>query len=147
MLIALILQVVGGALMIGGMSWFFGYSAFHPFPYLWTAVAGGTVIAVLVVLFLYFAYTLSYDRIRRGEYEAARTPTLVIGILSLFVGLIPGIFYLIGYAKLDSAAREQQAPAAVAFAPGSLVACKNCGRVYPVGAAAFCPSCGQKLAA
>lgn len=145
MLIALILQVIGGALMIGGMTWFFGYSAFHPFPYLWAAVIGGTVIAGLVVVFLYFAYTLSYQRIQRGEYEGARTPTLVIGILSLFVGLIPGIFYLIGYAKLDSAVREQQAPSAGAFVPGSLIACRNCGRVYSVGQFAFCPSCGQKF--
>lgn len=144
-LVGLILQVIGGAMMIGGMMWFFGYSAFNPFPYLWAAVIGGTVMAVLVVVFLYFAYSLSYRRIRRGEYEAARAPTLVIGILSLFVGLIPGIFYLIGYAKLDSAVRERQTPAASAFVPGSLIACKSCGRVYPVGQLAFCSSCGQKL--
>ena len=34
-------------------------------------------------------------------------------------------------------------------APGGsrseLEACKACGRVYPEGAYAFCPSCGQKL--
>lgn len=131
--------------MIGGLSWFFGYSAFHPFPYLWAAAIGGTVIAALVVVFLYFAYTLSYQRIQRGEYEAARAPTLVIGILSLFVGLIPGIFYLIGYAKLDSAAREQQFPPTGALVPGSMVACKSCGRVYALGQFTFCPSCGQKL--
>lgn len=149
MLVALILQVIGGVLMIGGMSWFFGYSAFHPFPYLWAAVIGGSVVGVLVVVFLYFAYTLSYERIRRGEYEAARTPTLVIGILSLFVGIIPGIFYLVGYAKLDAAVREQQGPpgGGPAFVPGSLIACKACGRVHPVGQFAFCPTCGQKLGA
>ena len=135
--------------MIGAMTWFFGYSAFHPFLYLWAAVIGGGVVAALVVLFLYFAYTLSYQRIRRGEYEAAETPTLVIGILSLFVGLIPGIFYLLGYVKLDSAVRERRSPGPgfAPFAPGSLVACKGCGRVYPVGQFPFCPGCGQKMAA
>ncbi len=148
-LVGLILQVLGGALVIGGLTWFFGYSAFHPFPFLWAAIIGGVVVSAIVVLFLYFAYTLSYQRIRRGEYEAARTPTLVIGILSLFAGLIPGILYLIGYAKLDSAVREQQSSATgyAAFTPGSLVACKGCGRVYPIGHSAFCPACGQKMAA
>jgi len=148
-LIALILQVVGGVIVLGGLAWFFGFSARHPFPYVWAAVLGATLVAGLVVVFLYFAYTLSYRRIQREEYQAAQAPTLVIGIFSLFLGLIPGIFYLIGYSKLSDAVREQQGwltgPGGIA--PGTLVACRGCGKVYPVGPFAFCPACGQKLGA
>ena len=148
-LIGLILQAIGGALVIGGIAWFFGYSAFHPFPYVWAVVTAAAVVVVAVVIFLYFAYTLSYERIRRGEYRAAQAPTLVLGILSLFLGLIPGILYLVGYAKLDAAIREQQGglgggPGAV---PTALIACRGCGRVHPVGAYVHCPECGQKLSA
>ena len=149
-LVALILQVIGGVAVLAAIGALFGFSAFNPYPYAWAAVTAAAVVGALVVLFLYFAYTLSYQRIQRGEYEAARTPTLVIGILSLFLGLIPGIFYLIGYVKLDSAIREQQSstPGYAGFALGSqLIACPGCGRVYPLGAVAFCPSCGHKIAA
>jgi hypothetical protein len=152
-LIALILQVIGGVILLGAIAFLFGFSVLHPFPYAGFAVAAALVVGALVVVFLYFAYTLSYHRIQMGEYDAARTPTLVIGILSLFFGLLPGIFYLIGYVKLDSAIREQQGanPGALGFAPGfapgAQVSCKGCGRVYPVGMYAFCPACGQKMGA
>lgn len=146
-LIALILQVVGGVIVIGALAWFFGFSVVHPFPFAWVAGVAAAVVVVVVVAFLYLAYSLSYQRIQREEYRAAQAPTLVIGILSLFLGVVPGIFYLIGYAKLDAAIREQQGAAAGygAFAPSSQIACRGCGRVYPIGPFAFCPSCGQKL--
>ena len=153
-LIALILQVLGGLFVLGGIGWFFGFSVLYPFPFAWAAVLGAAFVAVLVVLFLYFAYTLSYRRIQRGEYGAAQTPTLVLGILSLFLGVIPGVFYLIGYVKLGDAVREQQGPMPSYYGlPATLpqvashVACRGCGRVYPLGAFAFCPGCGQKLGA
>lgn len=150
-LIALILQVIGGVILFAAFAALIGLSLVHPFQYAWLAATTVAIVAAVVVVFLYFAYTLSYDRIRRGDYAGAQTPTLVIGILSIFAGVLPGIFYLIGYAKLGDAIREQQAmtpgygfPAASAPA-ATLVACKGCGRVYPIGAYAFCPSCGQKL--
>ena len=150
-LVALILQVIGGALVIGGIAWLFGFSILFPYPYAWVVVTAATGVAGVVLVFLYFAYNLVYQRIRRGEYVAAQTPTLVIGILSLFAGILPGIFYLIGYVKLGDAIREQQGPipgysAAPSGAPGpAMFACKSCGRVYSMGQFAFCPGCGQRL--
>jgi len=152
-LIALILQVIGGVLLTGGIVWLFGFSVIHPFPYAWAAVTAAVTVGVIVLVFLYFAYTLSYQRIQRGDYSGAQTPTLIIGILSLFAGLIPGIFYLVGYVKIGDAIREQQSPLpgqgtlSPVLAPAALVACKGCGRVHPLGQFAFCPNCGQKLGA
>lgn len=150
-LIALILQVIGGAVLLGGIAWLFGFSILYPFPYAWAAVLAAAAVAVIVIAFLYYAYTLSYQRIQRGDYAGAQTPTLVIGILSLFAGIFPGIFYLIGYVKLGDALREQQGYAPGYGGPTGLpgpatqVACRGCGRVYPLGPFAYCPACGQKL--
>jgi hypothetical protein len=147
-LLALILQIIGAALLIGGILFLFGWAAYHPFPFAWLAVTVAAVVGGVAVLFLYFAYTLSYLRIQRGDYAGAQTPTLVIGILSIFLGLIPGILYIVGYSKLSDAIREQQAPS-VFPAPGSVpysqTACRGCGRVFFTGQFAFCPNCGQRL--
>jgi len=146
-LIALVLQIIGGVLVLFGVTWLFGFSIVRPFRFEWIVLTAAATVGVLVILFLYFAYTLSYRRIQGGEYAEAQAPTLVIGILSLFFGLIPGIFYLIGYAKLDSAIREQQGPPPTYGAPAAVaqVACTGCGRVYPLGAYTFCPACGRKM--
>lgn len=147
-LVALILQIIGGALLIGGILFLFGWAAYHPFPFAWLAVTVAGVIGGVAILFLYLAYTLSYRRIQLGDYAGAQTPTLVIGILSIFLGLIPGILYLVGYSKLSDAIREQQTPAPY-LAPGgvpySQTACRACGRVFTTGQFSFCPNCGQKL--
>lgn len=143
-LVGLILQVVGGVILLGGIGWLFGFSILYPYPYWWIALPAAGAVAAVVVVFLYLVYSLSYARIRRQEYAAAETPTLVLGILSLFVGILPGILYIIGYVKLGDARREQQA-AAAPYAPVSQVACRACGRVHPAGAFTFCPNCGQKL--
>ena len=152
-LVALILQVIGGAFLFLGIAFLLGLSIVHPFAYAAAAVGAVLGVGAVVVVFLYLAYTLAYERIQRGEYEAARTPTLVIGILSLFAGILPGVFYLLGYVKLGDALQEQQrfaAPggpgAAYPGGPGApQVACRGCGRVHPLGAFAYCPACGQKL--
>lgn len=154
-LVALILQIIGGIILLAAMGVLFGFSILHPYAYAWVAVTAAVAIGVVVVVFLYFAYTLSYLRIRRDEYQAAETPTLVLGIFSLFLGVLPGIFYLIGYVKLADAIREQQGPIPPPYAVGygmlpppppyAQVACKGCGRVYAVGQFGFCPNCGQKM--
>jgi hypothetical protein len=151
-LLALILQVIGGAILFVALAAIFGYSVLHPFAYAGVAVLALASVVVVVGLFLYLAYSLSYERIRRGDYVGAQTPTLVLGILSLFAGLLPGVFYLIGYVKLGDAIREQGAPVPFYGAPGAsgasgLVACRGCGRVFSAGSVAFCPGCGQKLGA
>jgi hypothetical protein len=149
-LVALILQVVGGAIVLGGIAWLLGFSVLFPYPYVWAVSLAAGAVAVLVVVFLWLAYILSFQRIRRGEYRAAETPTLVIGILSLFCGLLPGIFYLIGYVKLGDAVRELEWGTGPSSSPAYSVgppqiACRACGRVYPLGAGGYCPNCGQKL--
>lgn len=157
-LVGLVLQIVGAAIVMLAIAWLFGFSIVHPFPYAWVAVTGAVAVGVLAVGFLYAAYELSYRRIQRGEYEAARAPTLVIGILSLIFGVLPGVFYLVAYASLGDATRELQqppygvpgpAPPWSASAPTypAQVACAGCGRVYPAGPFAFCPGCGRKLGA
>lgn len=151
-LVALILQVIGGVLLLGGIAYLFGFSILYPFPFAWAAVTAAASVGVVVVVFLYLAYTLSYQRIQRGEYQDAQTPTLVIGILSLFAGILPGIFYILGYVKLGDAIREQGGygygyPVPAPPAALASIACKSCGRASPVGQFAFCPGCGQRLVA
>ena len=147
-LIALLLQLVAAVALVGGILFLFGWAAFHPFAYMGVALTVAGVIGGLAVVFIYCAYTYSYQRIRQGDYAGAETPTLVLGILSIFLGLIPGILYLIGYSKLEDAIREQQPPA---IYPGPMapvlaqVACQGCGRVYFAGQFPFCPGCGRKL--
>jgi cbb3-type cytochrome oxidase subunit 3 len=148
-LIALVLQAVGGAIVVGLLGWVIGFSVLYPYAWAWVAVLGAAVGVAVIGLFLYCAYAFSYRRVRAGEYEAAQTPTLVLGILSMFLGIVPGIFYLIGYVKLGDALQEAETARLGAGmpAPGSLVACKGCGRVFPIGGFSFCPACGQRLGA
>jgi hypothetical protein len=156
-LVALILQVIGAVVLIGAILLLFGYAAFHPFAFAWLVVLIAAMVGGVALLFLYFAYEYSYRRIQYGDYAGAQAPTLVIGILSLFLGIIPGILYLVGYVKLSDAIREQQMPPvtygpAPGFAPSVApavpqIACRGCGRVYPIGQFPFCPNCGQKIGA
>jgi len=73
---------------------------------------GGIVLffAFIGLVFVILVYTLSYARTKEGEFEEARTPTLVFGILSLLTfGIISGILYIIAYVKLGDAADEDAA--------------------------------------
>ncbi|MGP8158233.1 MAG: hypothetical protein ACLPWO_01275 [Thermoplasmata archaeon] len=154
-LVALILQVIGAVIVIGLLVLLFGFTAYHFLRVAWVVGLVAGVIGAIALLFLGCAYQYSYVRIQRGQYQEAQAPTLVIGILSLFLGLIPGILYLVGYVKLGDAVREQQMPpsnygTAYGFAPPPgaavpMVACRQCQRVYYVGQFPFCPNCGQKL--
>lgn len=65
--------------------------------------------SILGLIWLVLVFLFSYRPTGDGDYEGARTPTLVFAILSLLtVNLISGILYLIAYVKLGDAAREQQ---------------------------------------
>ncbi len=71
----------------------------------------GAVLIGLIVLSLYIGVDWCYLRIRRGDYDGARAPTLILGILGIvFGGIITGVFYLLAYSKLGDAIRERTAP-------------------------------------
>ena len=147
--VAFILQVIVSAFILGGLTYLFVYSALYPYANAWIAILSGALTFVVVGALLYIGYRLSYRKITAGHYQEAQTPTLLLGILTLFLGIIPGILYLVGYVKLGDAVREQQAPGYPAMAPmvSPQVACKGCGRVHPAGYFPFCPNCGQKMGA
>ncbi|HZY92854.1 MAG TPA: hypothetical protein VFG07_08840 [Thermoplasmata archaeon] len=107
-LVALVFQVIGAAILVIGLGFVIGFAVFAPFAYSWLAVSVVSLVVLVTGLFLYLAYTLSYLPIKAGDYVGAQAPTLVFGILSLFFGLLPGILYIIGYVKLGDAIREQQ---------------------------------------
>ncbi len=109
-LAGLILQIIGAVGMGILMGALMGFTMMAPYPYWWAGISAAVAIVAVALVFLYLAYEYSYLRIQRGEYIGAQTPTLVIGIVSLFFGLIPGILYLIAYAKLGDALREQMMP-------------------------------------
>lgn len=119
-------------------------------------VIGGVLLALAVIGFVWVAlvWGFSYSRVKAGDYEGARTPTLVFAILSLLtLGIIPGILFLIAYLKLGDALDEEAYAPAWAPAPFPPVPaapaspprfCAHCGRAAKPGAT-FCESCGAPL--
>lgn len=150
---ARILQIFGAVFVTFVLVILISASVFRPFPFIWIVGLAAGILGAVAILFLCIAYEYSYRRIRRGDYVGAQGPILVVGILSVFFGIIPGILYLIGYFKLGDAIREQQfgaAPYTAPFSPyGPSIApqqaCRGCGRVFFVGQFLYCPNCGQKI--
>ena len=151
-LIAIGFQVLGAALLFALVNTYVGWSIFNPYAYNWFVATAVFSIAGGVILLILFAFFFAYLPIQRGNYASAQTPALVLGILSILtLNPISGVLFLVGYVKVGDAIREQRPPVPGPGAPtpataaGSLVACKGCGRVFPMGAFGFCPNCGQKL--
>jgi len=143
-LIGLILQAVEVLIL-------FGIGAlFLIVPFIGVIVLGLGVIALIWVVLVYM---FSYERTKEGDYEGARTPTLVFGILSLLtVNLISGILYIIAYVKLgDALSNGVQARPAWGMPPTPLPPgpgtkfCPACGRPN-APASGFCSGCGARLA-
>ena len=112
-------------------------------------------LAFVGVLWLGLVYLFSYGPTREGDYEAARTPTLIFGILSLLTGsVIPAILYIIAYVKLG----EEETPLSPPYygpnpfpygpppgtPPTGTRFCARCGTAGLPGAA-FCRACGAAL--
>jgi hypothetical protein len=91
--------------------------------------------AIFGVVMLYVGWELSYQRVRRGDYEGARTATLILGILGLlFGGILVGILYIIGYVKLGDAVEEARRPVGYSgFAPTPYAA-PSTGYAFPAPA-------------
>lgn len=104
----------------------------------------------LSLVWLLLVYTFSYTRIRDGDLEEARTPTLVFAVLSLVTGgIVPGILYLIAYLLLGQALDQIDAQQAATRSPAFPKAAPlfggsppMTGTVRPPGSTA-CPKCGQ----
>ncbi|MGD0588914.1 MAG: hypothetical protein ABSA63_09020 [Thermoplasmata archaeon] len=131
---------------------------------------GGIVIffAFLGFIWVILVYVFSYARTREGDYDGARTPTLVFGILSLLsVGILSGVLYIIAYVKLGDAIDEEEAarnalptatvygnpfappvrPQYTAAPPLQPPLASSPPSVSPTGSGSkFCWSCGQPTA-
>jgi Na+-translocating ferredoxin:NAD+ oxidoreductase RnfA subunit len=105
--VGFLLQLIGFGLAIIVSWYFYAVSLQTPYAYSWVIGVLTAVGSALAILFLYAVHQSVYRRLVQEEYEGARTPLLVVGILSLVLGLIPGIFYLVGYAQLRQAIRER----------------------------------------
>lgn len=109
--------------------------------------------AAIGIVWIFLVYLFSYVRVREGDYEGARTPTLVFAILSLItIGLISGILYLVAYVKLGDADWESHqrtawagatpaAPAPPGLGPKT---CSRC-RTFNDPSSIYCRSCGAPL--
>jgi hypothetical protein len=121
--------------------------------------------AIIGIIWIVLVYLFSYRRVSDGDYEGARTPTLVFAILSLITfNLISGVLYIIGYVEIGTAIQQQataQAQGAYGTAPnwgaapgaptlppppmtGASRVCSHCGRVNPA-TAQFCAGCGAPM--
>ena len=123
----------------------------------WGSPTEGMAIALLVLGLgvlvtgglTYWAW-VTYKKIDEGNYEAARTYSLILGIFGLlpFLGsFIGGIFFLLAYAKLGEVLRRAAYPSVpVAFAPSSASTrfCVSCGRGVAMDNL-FCAHCGAQL--
>jgi hypothetical protein len=145
-LIGLIFQVIEVAVLLG-IGLFLSV-----LPGLGGLVLGLGVVGILWVVLI---YAFSYRRTLDGDYEGARTPTLVFAILSLLgFGIIPGILYIVAYSKLGDAVRETAplapswgppAPAWTAPTPAAGTKfCPACGKPNPT-TSRFCAACGAPL--
>lgn len=139
-LIALIFQALGSAVVL-----FVAFLVLPGFFFLsgligavLLAIFGPIIVATIVLLYVGYAY--SYRRIRDGNYDGARTATLVLGILMLIFAVVPGVLYIVAYTKLDDAARERawfgSYPGMAAYAPAVPF-----GAPTPLGP--MCPRCGR----
>lgn len=75
---------------------------------------------VVLLLLTWLGYEFSYRRTAQGDYEGAKTTTLVLGILGIPFGyLVVGILYLVAYGKLGDAMTELRGgPAGYPGSPG-----------------------------
>lgn len=82
-----------------------------------------------------------------GRYVQAQNPSLILGILGLFVNVISGIFFLLAYMKLGSAIQYAETPPPsfrdTSFGTGRY--CMECGRAVTLDAK-YCHHCGKALA-
>ncbi len=116
------------------------------FPLLGGLVLG---LAVIGIFWIILVYLFSYRRTADGDYQGARTPTIVFGILSLLtLSLLPAILYIIGYVKLGDAVREAQPAVGAVGMAGAPIAgakfCPKCGAPNPPDGQ-FCQKCGAAL--
>jgi len=121
----------------------FAFPFFFPFA----------ILGALAVGLAAWSWIILKD-IEAGRYRSAETPSLVLGILGLFVNLISGIFFLLTYVKLTNVSRYGSLPPPQAYAPPAFAPpyappirfCVNCGRPV-VPDAKFCAYCGKGLPA
>jgi len=76
------------------------------------SLIGLGLLMIIAIFFVYWAFR-TYKQIENANYEAARTPTLMLGIFGLFPffgGVIGGILFLLCYAKLGDVLRSVQEP-------------------------------------
>lgn len=99
-LIGLIFQVITVLVLLGAGLYFL------ILPFLGAIVL---FLAFLALIWVILVYVFSYARTRNDDFEGARTPTLVFGILSLISGgIVSGILYIIAYVKLGDAVDERE---------------------------------------
>ena len=120
LLIGLIFQIIFAAVFLFGVG-LVGILAASAvglgFTFLIVPLIFLVLFGIIPLFFLYVGYEWCYKRVRNGDYEGARTPTLILAIIELiFGGVLPGIFYLIGYIKLGDAVNESRQPQG--YAPG-----------------------------
>ncbi len=115
------------------------------------------IFGVVPLLFLLLAYVTVYQPLSQGRPADARTPALVIGIISIFFGgPISGILLIIAYAKANSAYRILLAiPSAQPtvdsgtptdpWSPPSVGPPPSEGGAEAARTPEYCPSCGARL--
>lgn len=78
--------------------------AFLIFPLIFLVLFG-----LIPLVLLYVAYEFVYKRVKNRNYEGAKGPLLIIAIIEIiFGGVLPGIFYIIGYVKLNDVINESR---------------------------------------
>jgi hypothetical protein len=161
-LVAIILALIIALIYVFlvGLSFLFvcaGFAGCGGIPF-WSIlfIAFGALAFVWLVLI----WLLCYKPTKAGQYEQARTPTLVFMILSFItLNFLTGILLLIAYLKLGDAARESQMPPTGGYYPGMPTAAAPAYAAPPQppatgtasspattagpGSVPICPKCGK----
>jgi hypothetical protein len=124
-------------------------------------------LAFLSFVWLLVVYVFSYARTRDGDYEGARTPTLVFGVLSLVTGgIVSGILFIVAYVEIGAAIDEVEArrvarhapPTTPTYSPSAsqphspatstpLLPSTSAPSTSPgASGSSFCPNCGRPTA-
>ena len=71
---------------------------------------GTLIVAIIALVLAYLLKGMLFDIIDQGKFKEASERLLLLGILGLFAGVLPGILLLLGYVRIQEVFQPQYQP-------------------------------------